>query len=206
MSVGNIVLLLEYCLKNTYFSFQGQFFEQVEGVAMGSPVSPIVANVSMEYFVQNALSTASHPPSYGTGMWMTAVSSKRKKINKDSYNTSTALTWLYNLQWKTTRRMVPSPSWITLLNQRLMVSCPLLCIGNLHMWTNTCSGTATIISKPNIVPLVLLLIWPKLYVTILSFSKKKCIISGRLWPIVNIPNGLWTRWQKGLHVFLGGQW
>ena len=47
--VDDIILLLEFCLKNTYFSFQGQFFEQVEGAAMGSPASPIVANLYMEY-------------------------------------------------------------------------------------------------------------------------------------------------------------
>ena len=45
MEVGDIILLLEFCLKNTYFSFQGQLYEQVEGAAMGSPVSPIVANL-----------------------------------------------------------------------------------------------------------------------------------------------------------------
>ena len=44
IGIDDIILLLEFCLKNTYFSFQGQFFEQVEGAAMGSPVSPIVAN------------------------------------------------------------------------------------------------------------------------------------------------------------------
>ena len=32
------------------FSFQDQFCEQVKGAAMGSPVSPIVANLYMEYF------------------------------------------------------------------------------------------------------------------------------------------------------------
>ena len=61
ISVGDIVLLLEFCLKNTYFSFQGQFYEQVEGMVMGSPESPIVANLYMEYFEQKALSTAFHP-------------------------------------------------------------------------------------------------------------------------------------------------
>ena len=55
MEVGDIILLLEFCLKNTYFSFQGQFYEQVEGAAMGSPVSPIVANLYMEYLEQKAL-------------------------------------------------------------------------------------------------------------------------------------------------------
>ena len=49
MAVSDIILLLEFCLKNTIFSFQDQFYEQVEGAAIGSPVSPIVANLYMEY-------------------------------------------------------------------------------------------------------------------------------------------------------------
>ena len=35
MSVGDIVLLLKLYLQNTDFSFQAQFYEQIEGVAMG---------------------------------------------------------------------------------------------------------------------------------------------------------------------------
>ena len=66
MEVGDIILLLEFCLKN--FSFQAQFNEQVEGAAMGSPVSPIVVNLYMEYLEQNALSTVPHPLGSGTGM------------------------------------------------------------------------------------------------------------------------------------------
>ena len=62
LPVEDITLLLEFCLKITYFSFQGQFYEQVKGVALGSPVSPIVANLYMEYFAQKALSTAPIPP------------------------------------------------------------------------------------------------------------------------------------------------
>ena len=61
LPVEEITLLLEFCLKNTYFSFQGQFYEHVEGAAMGSPVSPIIANLYMEYFEQKTLSTAPHP-------------------------------------------------------------------------------------------------------------------------------------------------
>ena len=54
LPVKEIILLLEFCLKNMYFSFQDQFCEQVEGVAMGSPVSPIVANLYMEYLKQKS--------------------------------------------------------------------------------------------------------------------------------------------------------
>ena len=63
MTVNHIISLLEFCLKNTYFIFQGRFYEQVEGAAMGSPISPIVANLYMEAFEIQAISTAPHPPS-----------------------------------------------------------------------------------------------------------------------------------------------
>ena len=48
-------------VSKTYFSFQNQFYEQVEAAAMGSPISPIVANLYMEYLEQKALSTAPTP-------------------------------------------------------------------------------------------------------------------------------------------------
>ena len=87
MEVGDIILLLEFCLKNTYFSFQGLFYEQVEGAAMGSPVSPIVANLYMEYLEQKALSTASHPQVLVQVCGWHLLSSKRKPISKASFNT-----------------------------------------------------------------------------------------------------------------------
>ena len=49
LPVKDIILLLESCLHNTYFSFQGQFYEQVEDAPMGSLVSLIVASLYMEY-------------------------------------------------------------------------------------------------------------------------------------------------------------
>ena len=35
LSIENILCLLEFCLNSTYFSFQGKYFEQLEGAAMG---------------------------------------------------------------------------------------------------------------------------------------------------------------------------
>ena len=43
--------------------YGGEFYQQVHGAAMGSPVSPIVANLYMEHFESIALSTAPRPPS-----------------------------------------------------------------------------------------------------------------------------------------------
>ena len=47
--------------------------------------------------------------------------------------------------------MGPSPSWTLLLNLRLMVLCPYLYTGNLHIQTSIYSGTATITSLPSLV-------------------------------------------------------
>ena len=40
LSIENILSLLEFCITSTYFSFQGKFFEQLEGAAMGVSLKP----------------------------------------------------------------------------------------------------------------------------------------------------------------------
>ena len=84
LAVNDIILILEFCLKNTYFSFQDQFYEQVEGVAMGSSVSPIIANLYMEYLEQKAFSTAPQPPRF----WCRFVDDTfviHKEVNKQDF-------------------------------------------------------------------------------------------------------------------------
>ena len=61
MMVNQISCLLEFCLTTTYFTLQGKMFEQVKGAAMGSPISPIVANLFMEDLETKALSTVPSP-------------------------------------------------------------------------------------------------------------------------------------------------
>ena len=63
MPADTILELLDFCFNNTNFVFQGTFYEQTRGAAMGSPISPIIANIFMEAFEHRAITTALHPPS-----------------------------------------------------------------------------------------------------------------------------------------------
>ena len=82
---------------------------------------------------------------------MTHLSSRRKSTSRNSYNTLTVLNLPSSLKWKTTRRMGTSPSWMPLLNQRLMGICLPLCTVNLPTQTSTYSGTVTTTSEQNLV-------------------------------------------------------
>ena len=64
MSVNHIISLPEFCLGSTYFTFKDRFYEQQEGTAMGSPISPIVANLYLEDLEINAIQSAQNPPSF----------------------------------------------------------------------------------------------------------------------------------------------
>ena len=47
--------LLEMVTKETNFLFNRKCYDQVDGVAMGSPLAPILANIFMRHFEENAL-------------------------------------------------------------------------------------------------------------------------------------------------------
>ena len=56
LTVEDLIPLLEICLKSTYFTFRERlFFQLTDGVAMGSPVSSVVANLFMEDFEEGAI-------------------------------------------------------------------------------------------------------------------------------------------------------
>ena len=68
MSIPQITSLLEFCLTHTYFLFQGNYYEQVQGAAMGSSICPVIASTFMEEFEVQALSSFSHPLPFGSGL------------------------------------------------------------------------------------------------------------------------------------------
>ena len=55
LTKDEVMKLLKLVLENCVFSFQGNFFKQLHGAAMGSPCSSVVANIYMEYFEDKAL-------------------------------------------------------------------------------------------------------------------------------------------------------
>ena len=58
-----------FCVETIYFGMRSDIYLQEEGLAMGSAVSPVLANIYMEYFEQIALGSTSLKPS----MWLRYV-------------------------------------------------------------------------------------------------------------------------------------
>ena len=49
--------LFEFATSGTHFLSQGAFYDQIDGVAMGSPLCPILANLFMSYYETMWLNT-----------------------------------------------------------------------------------------------------------------------------------------------------
>jgi hypothetical protein len=54
--------LSEDTLTSTYFYFNGQYYEQTDGVVTGSLLSPVIANFFMEDFEKQAIELTTHKP------------------------------------------------------------------------------------------------------------------------------------------------
>ena len=87
MTVNPISCLLEFCLKTTYFSFQGRYYDQMEGPSMGSPISPIVANLFIKDVEVQAINTSPSPLPCGKDMLMIPSLSSKQPTEAASWNT-----------------------------------------------------------------------------------------------------------------------
>jgi hypothetical protein len=56
--------LVDIFLKFTYFSFCGYIYEKTKGVAMVSPLSLVVENISREHFERKELDSFPHKPKW----------------------------------------------------------------------------------------------------------------------------------------------
>ena len=64
---------LNLCLGNTYLYFRGKFYSQIFGVAMGSPMSVVIANLVMKNVEEGATLTFQTHPNFGGDMFMTRL-------------------------------------------------------------------------------------------------------------------------------------
>ena len=62
LTVHQICNLTELCLRSTYFKYEDVMYEQKDETAMGSPLSPVVANIFMEAFESTVITTSTKQP------------------------------------------------------------------------------------------------------------------------------------------------
>ena len=55
--------LLQFATKKSHFLFDGQFYDQIDGVAKGSPLDPVLANIFMCHFEEKWLTKSRFSPS-----------------------------------------------------------------------------------------------------------------------------------------------
>jgi hypothetical protein len=48
-------VLIEYCISSVIFTNQGQFYKQIDGAVVGSPLSPLLTNMYVTAFMEKAL-------------------------------------------------------------------------------------------------------------------------------------------------------
>ena len=61
-SIQDVFEGLDLCMQSSYFTFRGKYFKQIFGTPMGSPMSPILANLVMEDIQNEAKTEFHHPP------------------------------------------------------------------------------------------------------------------------------------------------
>ena len=56
ISEKDLTSLFNFATCETHFLFKGKFYDQIDGVAMGSPLAPVLANLFMGHYEKECLS------------------------------------------------------------------------------------------------------------------------------------------------------
>ena len=71
--VDDFTSLLRLCTKNVQFSFDQKLFTQIDGVAMGSPLGPVLANIFLGYLEKYVLTPAISEPQQKPALFLRYV-------------------------------------------------------------------------------------------------------------------------------------
>ena len=75
--------LVDFVLTRNYFKYDGNHYKQIIGCAMGSPISPVLADLVMEEILEEAaISTAIHPPKW----WFCYVDNSHRCLKRGHVN------------------------------------------------------------------------------------------------------------------------
>ena len=102
----DVKALFQHCLMTSYFQWDNEFYEQTDGVAMGSPLSPVIANFQMEHFKKQALASAPFTPT----VWFRYVDDTFTIWNhgeeklEEFQNHLNSIHPIYNSPWKKKQR------------------------------------------------------------------------------------------------------
>ena len=73
--------LLEFVMSTMYFQFDGQYYQQVNGASMGSPVSVVVSDMFVEHLEEEAMDNA--PPEMRPKIWHHYIDDSFEVVHRD---------------------------------------------------------------------------------------------------------------------------
>ena len=79
LTAEEVLDLLSICLKESSFKYRDRFNHMTSGLAMGSPVSPVVANIFMSQLEQSSIATLTTKPR----LWLRFVDDILSIVRKD---------------------------------------------------------------------------------------------------------------------------
>ena len=149
MSIKHVIKLLDFCLRSTYFVFQGQYYEQVERCSNGVTTQPHSGQYIYIYIwstlkEKKPLKQLHIPQVIGKGLWMTLLSFWNTEHKEEFFQQINAIEEKIQFTVENTRDW-----WINTLSGHLnnslevMEVCQPQYTENPPIPTNICSGTAT---------------------------------------------------------------
>ena len=82
LKTEDILNLIKLCLKSATFKYKNVIYNQIHGTPMGSPISVLIAELTMQFFVDNALSNSPHQLLF----WKRFVDDTLTCLHKNSIN------------------------------------------------------------------------------------------------------------------------